>query len=378
MSGFGSARLVGWGANLAPLVRPLARRPVAAQLNSLKENHPSQPGTLPSIAELVPQSPWLEPVVNDGSSPDAHIKLPTALEALATLPGLEKDIEITAIAAGHMFSMVGIRSPSSNRHYLAGFGVNSAGQLGTCEPSRGHFGFHLFQSSHPVLGLSCGRQHTLALFGADSSSTEPELLMSCGDDQQGQSALPTSSPDESESYSLSGFRPTQITPPSDESEPIHIKSVGAGLDHSVLMSQNGHIYTMGWAADGQVGQGSAFKSHCLTARRIPGIADISFRKISTKSDFTWALDHTGQVYFWGNSEYGQSMLGHKTDRILEAVRVPLDFAVKDVAAGGTHSLLLSDGYVGLVTQVFAGLDYCACITVYSVDWAMTSQVGSLM
>jgi alpha-tubulin suppressor-like RCC1 family protein len=67
---------------------------------------------------------------------------------------------------------------------------------------------------------------------------------------------------------------------------------------------------MGWSADGQLGQG---KDDRNIPSKLPLLIQVD--KLSTSTDFSLVLGHNGQVWTWGNSEYGQGIQGKIIDRV---------------------------------------------------------------
>ncbi|KAJ1930264.1 hypothetical protein IWQ60_000445 [Tieghemiomyces parasiticus] len=335
-------RLFGWGANLSRL----HLNQVAASTGRLspalipRPSKPATPATYrtsPLRLETVkPTSVLLTELTRSGLTCGTVGSPVIELNIFSALPELPTDVEVTHLAAGHFFSIVGLRSHQRGEHYLAGFGVNQAGQLGDSWPA-----------------------------GAQPRWT----------------------------------------------------SVQAGLDHSVLLDDTGRVYSMGWGADGQVGLAAGYTGYGDGLNPVGGdLADhrtYRVKKISARADYTLALTSSGHLYVWGNSEYGQGLLGEKRDRILVPERVPdwpgLRSGVWDIAAGSTHSLVLNaerELYVcgfgalgtgrsdlealnpvrvpwpaenGRIAKVYAGLDYSACVTEegHLYMWGFNSEFGRL-
>ncbi|KAJ1929319.1 hypothetical protein IWQ60_001289 [Tieghemiomyces parasiticus] len=283
-------RLFGWGANLSRL----HLNQVAASTGRLSPAlipRPSKPATpaayrtSPLRLETVkPTSALLTELTRSGLTCGTVGSPVIELNIFSALPELPTDVEVTHLAAGHFFSIVGLRSHQRGEHYLAGFGVNQAGQLGTESPNTAEFNLHLLRSdSWPA-------------------RAQPRWT-----------------------------------------------SVQAGLDHSVLLDDTGRVYSMGWGADGQVGLAADYTGYGDGLNPVGG--DLAnhrtyrITKISARADYTLALTSSGHLYVWGNSEYGQGLLGEKRDRILVPERVPdwpgLRSGVWDIAAGSTHSLVLN-------------------------------------
>ncbi|KAJ1981918.1 hypothetical protein H4R35_000514 [Dimargaris xerosporica] len=310
--------------------------------------------------------------------PQAH----TATLGLITLAWPNPN-GIAAAAAGHMFSMVSFQDSARGEWYLAAFGINTNGQLGTAVPNAPAFSSFLYHSQYPIIGLDCGRAHALVLLRDPHGATH---LYTCGHNAYGQlGRVLDATPRARQQHTLGRV--------SHPARPLsQLRAVAAGLDHSVLLTTDDQVYTMGWGSDGQLGLGSGFTGNQTVPTLVTGWGDQRIHKVATGADFTLALTQYGRLYVWGNSEYGQAMLGHKVDRILEPVIVPFSQCVRDVACGGTHALVLTDagelytcgyGMLGLgpdqhealqptrlpwpapqdpPTRVYCGPDYSACLT----------------
>ncbi|CAG8677207.1 8674_t:CDS:2, partial [Paraglomus occultum] len=92
----------------------------------------------------------------------------------------------------------------------------------------------------------------------------------------------------------------------------NVKQVACGLDHSIILTDQNVLYAMGWGADGQLGNGSTSDKDVPTI--IPLLSGKPVKKIASSTDFTFALLDNGELWSWGNSEYGQCMTGKKVGK----------------------------------------------------------------
>uniref|UniRef100_T1H2N0 RCC1-like domain-containing protein n=1 Tax=Megaselia scalaris TaxID=36166 RepID=T1H2N0_MEGSC len=124
-----------------------------------------------------------------------------------------------------------------------------------------------------------------------------------------------------------------------------IVSVECGQDHTMFLTNLGKVYTCGWGADGQTGQG-----HYMNSSEIKEIeGDIKGEKIvklACSSDCVLAVNENGEVFGWGNSEYGQlddsedAAQQINTPKALELTKG--HGKIKDVASGGSFCMILNE------------------------------------
>ncbi|KAG0007019.1 Williams-Beuren syndrome chromosome region 16 protein [Modicella reniformis] len=343
----------------------------------------------------------------------------------------------TRIAAGASHHLIGFWGEEDSG-ILAG-GMNHSGQLGggiRCEEST----FSTIDATGlEILALSCGREHSMMLAKGQTLSHEDDKTQ-----QQGQEVLSSSSSDrtilfgfgnsmygqlglggsketlfnELTGQSVAGLvfepSPTMVQLP-DPSE--NVVQVQCGLDHTILRTDQGNLYAMGWGADGQLGLGPESSSD----RAVPTLIErLSWKArgkevgrvkdISSSTDFTLALLENNQLWIWGNAEYGQCMVNKMIDRILEPMHIPHPIPeteiISSVAAGGTFGLLLTQsgkvytcgyGALGLgrdrthvlmpeqiptlskICKIVASTDYAAAIDVqgHLYTWGTCGKMGRL-
>lgn len=104
-----------------------------------------------------------------------------------------------------------------------------------------------------------------------------------------------------------------------------VTSIACGWSHSMCLTKSGQVYVWGRAADGRLGVGGTNKNQ-PTDRYEPELVTwfvqnkINIRQISGGYYHSAALDTEGRVYTWGWGEHGQ--LGHGNgDTCFEPVRV---------------------------------------------------------
>ncbi|KAJ1514766.1 Williams-Beuren syndrome chromosome region 16 protein [Coelomomyces lativittatus] len=100
-----------------------------------------------------------------------------------------------------------------------------------------------------------------------------------------------------------------------------VLKVAVGMDHSVLLHENGTVSTAGWSSDGQCGRGHQEEQFNFNQSMEAFWDDTLVVDISAGADHSLALTESGQVYAWGNSEYGQCCNGEKVPQLSVPKRV---------------------------------------------------------
>eukprot|EP01135_Chromosphaera_perkinsii_P006314 Nk52_evm43s485 gene=Nk52_evmTU43s485 len=218
-----------------------------------------------------------------------------------------------------------------------------------------------------ILDVSCGREHSAVIVAGSHFDEDQEhpshnrnALYMFGNDNYGQCGC-------SELWQAKEHHGNSSTGHPLWKEPVKISAfpaawspiqVECGLDHTVVLGNDGSVYACGWNADSQCGivatedDVKGNKITYFTKLNIAGSGgekDIGkVCKISACADCNMALTDKGRVLSWGNSEYGQTFHGIEKDKIPEPLLVEslLDENIVDIAAGGSFSLALNkDGEV---------------------------------
>ncbi|XP_065447200.1 E3 ubiquitin-protein ligase HERC2 isoform X2 [Chrysemys picta bellii] len=116
---------------------------------------------------------------------------------------------------------------------------------------------------------------------------------------------------------------------------------GSGDAQTLAVTENGQVWSWGDGDYGKLGRGGS--DGCKTPKLIEKLQDLDVVKVRCGSQFSVALTKDGQVYSWGKGD--NQRLGHGTE---EHVRYPKLLEglqgkkVVDVAAGSTHCLALTE------------------------------------
>jgi len=134
-----------------------------------------------------------------------------------------------------------------------------------------------------------------------------------------------------------------------------IAQVAAGGQHSLLLTNDGSVYSFGRNDDGQTGQGTE-SGNTLVATPIDtsNIAGKSITQVAAGGQHSLLLADDGSVYSFGRNIFGATGLGTTTGDTL--IATPIDMTnlgglrVIGISAGLEHSLLLAVGLQGDFTR----------------------------
>lgn len=244
--------------------------------------------------------------------------------------------KIIDISCGYGFTIIAARVKGTS-HTALGCGLNTHSQIGYhCKRP----GYPLeivstpspivLPTTNPIEKVSCGRSHSILLNNLGQ-------VFSLGNNSLGQCGRPIN---ENEHYHGSKYV-HKI-----EDLPNNIKLLECGQDHSFFLTSDGKLYACGWGADGQTGLGH-YDNQPIPAQVKGDIEGARIQKVSSYVDTVLALDNEGNLFGWGNTEYGQfrKLTGIESEqfnipRHLKLKNIP--GKIIDIAAGGTICAILND------------------------------------
>ncbi|CAD5230335.1 unnamed protein product [Bursaphelenchus okinawaensis] len=177
-----------------------------------------------------------------------------------------------------------------------------------------------------ILSISCGRLHTLV--GTSDG------VYAFGDNVHGQCGQhPDHLPQVT--HSVRDFSVPRV--PIDSS--AKVKQVHCLLDTSFVLLENGKLYSFGLGTDGQLGTGN------LDIQSIPTNLDLPpIRLVAGSTDTVMAVDYDGNLFMWGQNEYGQ--LAELTDepQLAYPIQVPFKFdsPVRSAHATATSCIVATE------------------------------------
>lgn len=246
--------------------------------------------------------------------------------------------DITNIACGYGFTVTSIKT--SEQHKVFGTGINTDSQIGYHSPRRNH-PLELLLSYAPIYipykSLECeikavaaGRAHTIIL-------TDKEGVYTLGNNAYGQCGRKVNVNEE--------YKGSMVTHNIQKLGKENIVDVCCGQDHSLFITESGKVYACGWGADGQTGLGN-YDNRSTPTAVIGDITTEKIVKVASTGDCVLALNNKGELFGWGNSEYGQIPMA-TTQHQVNTPYALLNFTrglgrIVDIAAGGSFCMIVND------------------------------------
>jgi len=123
--------------------------------------------------------------------------------------------------------------------------------------------------------VDCGKRHTLAVDAGGATWV-------CGDNQFRQLGLP---------HSEKVFEMKRLT-----DFPFKVKRTAAGIDHSLLLTEDNQIFACGSNLDGNLGLGHNYS--CDSFLQVHGINNVQIKNIAA-GRHSAAISTDGRLYVWG-------------------------------------------------------------------------------
>jgi len=125
--------------------------------------------------------------------------------------------------------------------------------------------------------------------------------------------------------------------------PSPVVKVVCGMDHSLFLTKGGQIFACGWGSDGQTGLGSS--KPIFEPTLVKGDLDgVTVTQLSTFADTSLAVSKDHELFAWGSSEYGQLSCVSDSTQVLKPTLLPFkkQKKIKQAAVGGTACMLLNE------------------------------------
>ncbi|KAK4877658.1 hypothetical protein RN001_010164 [Aquatica leii] len=245
--------------------------------------------------------------------------------------------DVTTVGCGYGFTLFGVNSSTNVK--LFGTGLNTDSQLGYHEVRNGKPLEVLFLpqpiilqyknvEKAKIIKIRGGRAHSLVLTNEGVYLLGNNIYGQCG-----RQIIPD------ESYQMSRY-----IHHIEKVDGKEIKDIACGQDHSILVTQDGSVYSCGWGADGQTGLGH-YNSESEFTKVQGDIASENIVKVATTADFVLALNDKGDVFGWGNTEYAQISTKDGSQQICNPIYLEMCKNVgkiRDIAAGGSFCMIVND------------------------------------
>lgn len=230
-------------------------------------------------------------------------------------------------------------------------GIVSTSRLWVWGQNQGSNYPHLFWGAFTpntiIRQVSCGAVHTVAL-------SEEGLVQAWGYNEYGQLGRGITCEGLQGARVINAYSKFFNEAP----ELVKITQVSCGEYHTAAISENGEVYTWGLGNMGQLGHCSLqYGDKELVPRRVVALDGISIKDIACGGVHTCALTSKGALYAWGGGQAGQLGLGpqsglfscnlNESDMLLQNIPVlVVPTGVQLIACGHSHTLIsMKDGRI---------------------------------
>ena len=128
---------------------------------------------------------------------------------------------------------------------------------------------------------------------------------------------------------------------------VKIEAIVAGSNHTVLLDANGNVWTAGWNSYGQLGIGKEDDNANSTFKQVTVGDGVKIKAIAADGVYTVLLDEDGNVWTAGRNNNGQLGRDENTgtdnaNPTFKRVSVGDGVKIKAIAAGDSHTVLLDE------------------------------------
>ncbi|CAB3407982.1 unnamed protein product [Caenorhabditis bovis] len=159
-------------------------------------------------------------------------------------------------------------------------------------------------------------------------------LLGCGQAVEGQLGVRLPEPTLSVPEQIIGA-------PSDATGTL-VKSVACGENHTLFLTENGKMWSVGGNQDGQLGRGN-HNEGSFSIFPVSCSSGVSYIQIAAGRAHSLALAEDGRVFAWGSNEHGQLALPSNTQRQEVPKRIQVLSEVVQIACGSDSCVALTEG-----------------------------------
>mmetsp|Transcript_54939 Transcript_54939/g.119650 ORF Transcript_54939/g.119650 Transcript_54939/m.119650 type:complete len:458 (-) Transcript_54939:252-1625(-) len=152
------------------------------------------------------------------------------------------------------------------------------------------------------------------------------------------------------------------------SKGLRISSIHAGAYHSIILAENGTVYSLGWNGRGQLGWPVNLAGMSSDQPLHVPLSAHDIRKVAVGGFHTSVLLNSGDLYTWGSNYFGQLGLGDRVMRPTPTLMpywrdengTTVDRNILDIAAGRHHTYAATTCEGGGFEPAVNGSTTCLC------------------
>ncbi|KPA12012.1 BNR repeat domain protein [Candidatus Magnetomorum sp. HK-1] len=214
---------------------------------------------------------------------------------------------------------------------LWAWGKNDQGQLGDNTRTNQNHPVRVtgVYQEYAIIQIAAGDSHSMLLF-------ENGQVWTWGDNTSGQLGIGSI---------VSSIIPVRVLQ-ANSSDPLeNIVSISAGAFHSMALSNEGHIWTFGLNANGQLGNGGPIYTTSPIKVQHPDKRTVlsNIGQIAAGTDHSMAFQNNGVIWSWGKNDGGQLGYGSKLGNYYPAqVNTESDISLSRILAidaGKAHTIV---------------------------------------
>ncbi|CAL2028255.1 unnamed protein product [Caenorhabditis brenneri] len=272
------------------------------------------------------------PKLIQGTSASSDDVTPSEMEYPKRIPYFNTK-SIKTISSGFGFSLF------ASEDKLFGAGINNRFQIGghLTDPSK----YQDYYISAKKINIPAEEIFEIASGRAHSLIRTNRGVFAIGDNNFGQCGR-----DPAKAESVVGSEDDPLLPISIPTD-SPIVSIHCSLDTSFVVDGNGDVYSFGLNEDGQCGN----EQYGIqwTPRKVTGdVAGVPIERVRGSTDTIMATSRDGDVFVWGQTEYGQAAGATEEIQLNTARHVPLSSIGPIVSIDTTQSAVIAQNQRGEV------------------------------